>query len=98
MRKSMTWCAAFRAAGSPPMDRSPLWRATRGGRVWSAMPCMSILIRIPSPATAVVNRLGETAKAFAFGGEDMQRQLLEQDGIEFDADGRVKLDAYIWRP
>lgn len=50
------------------------------------------------PCYRVVNRLGETAKAFAFGGEDMQRQLLEQDGIEFDADGRVKLDAYIWRP
>lgn len=40
----------------------------------------------------VVNRNGETSKAFAFGGEDMQRMLLESEGIEFLPDGRVNLE------
>ncbi len=45
----------------------------------------------------VVNRFGETSKAFAFGGEDVQRQLLESEGVEFLPDGRVNLEKYIWR-
>ena len=45
----------------------------------------------------VVNRFGETSKAFAFGGEDVQRQLLENEGVEFLPDGRVDLEKYIWR-
>jgi len=48
----------------------------------------------PSPETIpcyrVVNRFGEVSKAFAFGGENAQRALLEQEGIIFDKKGRVK--------
>ena len=48
----------------------------------------------PSPETIpcyrVVNRKGEVSKAFAFGGESRQRQLLEQEGIIFDKKGCVK--------
>ena len=55
----------------------------------------------PDPETIkcyrVVNRFGETSKAFAFGGEDVQRQLLENEGVEFLPDGRVDLEKYIWR-
>lgn len=43
------------------------------------------------PCHRVVNRLGETSSAFAFGGEDMQKTLLEEEGIEFDSSGRVNL-------
>lgn len=50
------------------------------------------------PCYRVVNREGKTAKAFAFGGEDMQRAMLENDGIEFRSDGTVDLDKYLWRP
>lgn len=46
----------------------------------------------------VVNRNGETSKAFAFGGEDMQRMLLESEGIEFLPDGRVNLEKHLWQP
>ncbi len=48
----------------------------------------------PSPDTVacyrVVNRFGEVSKAFAFGGENVQRQLLLNEGIIFDKKGRVK--------
>ncbi|MBQ8427036.1 MAG: MGMT family protein [Clostridia bacterium] len=42
------------------------------------------------PCYRVVNRFGQTSKAFAFGGEDRQKQLLEQEGIIFDKKGCVK--------
>ncbi len=46
------------------------------------------------PCHRVVNRLGETAKTFAFGGEDVQRKLLEAEGIEFSKDGRIDLKRF----
>ena len=49
------------------------------------------------PCHRVVNRLGETSKAFAFGGEDMQRLLLEEEGIVFDENGKVSLERFQWR-
>ena len=49
------------------------------------------------PCHRVVNRLGETSSAFAFGGEDMQKTLLEEEGVEFDESGRVDLQKYQWR-
>ena len=47
------------------------------------------------PCYRVVNRFGEVSKAFAFGGENRQIELLEAEGIEF-VDGRVILDKYQW--
>lgn len=49
------------------------------------------------PCFRVVNRFGETSGSFAFGGPDEQRRLLELDGIEFESDGRIDLEKYIWR-
>ncbi len=48
------------------------------------------------PCHRVVNRFGETAKAFAFGGEDVQKNLLMQEGIEFSESGRVDLARFQW--
>lgn len=42
----------------------------------------------------VLNREGRTSKAFAFGGEDMQRKLLESEGVVFEEDGSVDLQKY----
>ncbi len=42
------------------------------------------------PCYRVVDRFGRVSKAFAFGGENVQRQLLEQEGIIFDEKGCVK--------
>ena len=47
------------------------------------------------PCYRVVNRFGEVSKAFAFGGENMQVELLKADGVEFDENGRVKKE-YFW--
>ncbi len=50
------------------------------------------------PCYRVVNRFGEVSKAFAFGGENMQIELLRADGIEVTDDGKiVNLNKYIWK-
>ena len=48
------------------------------------------------PCYRVVNREGRTSPAFAFGGEDVQRRLLEADGVPFLPDGRVDLAECAW--
>lgn len=52
----------------------------------------------PDPSTIpchrVVNREGKVADAFVFGGGKIQRQLLEQEGIIFDLNGRIDLEKY----
>ena len=47
------------------------------------------------PCYRVVNRFGEVSRAFAFGGENMQVELLKADGVEFDENGRVRKE-YFW--
>lgn len=49
------------------------------------------------PCYRVVTRDGRTSPAFAFGGGDMQRTLLEADGIAFLPDGRVDMERFCWR-
>ena len=46
------------------------------------------------PCHRVVNREGKVAPGFAFGGEGIQRQLLESEGIVFEPDGRIDLEKY----
>ena len=48
------------------------------------------------PCHRVVNRFGGTAAAFAFGGGDRQRELLEDEGVVFRADGTVDLARCLW--
>lgn len=48
------------------------------------------------PCHRVVTRDGRTAPAFAFGGADVQRALLEADGVGFLPDGRVDMARYRW--
>ncbi len=43
------------------------------------------------PCHRVVNKKGELASGYAFGGLDVQRQLLEQEGVKFE-NSRVKLE------
>lgn len=43
------------------------------------------------PCHRVVNKHGELAPGYAFGGLDVQRQLLEQEGVSFEK-SRVKLN------
>ena len=46
------------------------------------------------PCYRVVTKDGCLSPAFAFGGENAQRGLLEADGVEFDAEGRVIMEKY----
>jgi len=48
------------------------------------------------PCFRVVNREGRTAPAFAFGGADVQRALLEEEGVEFLANGNVDMQKFQW--
>ena len=48
------------------------------------------------PCFRVVNRFGEVSEAFAFGGKNRQVELLEQEGVEFGKDGRVK-PCFFWQ-
>ncbi len=48
------------------------------------------------PCHRVVNRFGETAAAFKFGGADIQRELLEKEGVTFLTDGKVDMKNCLW--
>lgn len=48
------------------------------------------------PCHRVVTKNGEVSKAFAFGGENMQRLMLTEEGVEFTPDGRVDLSRFLW--
>lgn len=47
------------------------------------------------PCHRVVDRFGSVSKAFAFGGENMQINLLKSEGVEI-TDGVVDLSIYQW--
>lgn len=49
------------------------------------------------PCHRVVNRNGELSGAFAFGGPDEQRRLLESEGIIFDDCGKINLEKFLWK-
>ena len=48
------------------------------------------------PCHRVVFRDGSLAPGFVFGGPDAQRAMLEEEGIGFDADGRVRMAEFQW--
>lgn len=50
------------------------------------------------PCYRVVTVRGEVSSAFAFGGENVQRALLREDGVEFDGYGRVKPEYFYGEP
>ncbi len=49
------------------------------------------------PCHRVVNALGRLSPAFAFGGENVQRGMLEKEGVEFLPNGCVDLKKCLWR-
>lgn len=51
---------------------------------------------IAIPCHRVVTKDGRVSAAFAFGGENMQRLLLSEEGIEFLDDGKIDMNKYEW--
>jgi methylated-DNA-protein-cysteine methyltransferase-like protein len=50
------------------------------------------------PAHRVVNRYGALTGKIHFGDPNLMEELLRNEGIEFDKNGCVRLDKYLWRP
>ena len=50
------------------------------------------------PWQRVINARGEVSPRAAPGWNQVQRQMLEHEGVTFDPGGRVSLERYRWRP
>jgi len=48
------------------------------------------------PCHRVVNRFGYLSGGFAFGGIEVQKQLLEKEGVVVSEDFKVDLRKYFW--
>ena len=88
------------------VQRIPRGKVSTYGRIAEACGCPRgaravgmALHRNPQPGEIpchrVVNREGRLAPAFAFGGQDAQRVLLEAEGVEVSPDGHVDLGVYL---
>jgi methylated-DNA-protein-cysteine methyltransferase-like protein len=53
--------------------------------------------RIDVPWHRVINARGEISPRSAGDSHELQRMLLEAEGVEFDLAGRVALNRYRWR-
>jgi methylated-DNA-protein-cysteine methyltransferase-like protein len=54
--------------------------------------------RADVPAHRVINSKGELTGSWAFGQRGRMRQLLEGEGVTFEADGHVDLARFGWNP
>lgn len=48
------------------------------------------------PCHRVVNRVGRLAPGFVFGGEDIQKEMLEAEGVAVDSEYLVDMNKYGW--
>lgn len=69
--------------GNPRMSR-------RVGQALHANPSFGDI-----PCHRVVFKNGELSPSFAFGGENVQRKMLEEEGVQFE-DNRVKQEYFIY--
>ncbi|MHB1686241.1 MAG: MGMT family protein [Ignavibacteriaceae bacterium] len=50
------------------------------------------------PCHRVVNRFGALTGRLHFGDIEIMEDLLRSEGVEFDKDGFVKIDKFLWKP
>ena len=80
--KVATYGDIARALGNPRMSQQVGW-ALHSNPTPIVVPCHR-----------VVNRYGALSPAFAFGGTNIQKELLENEGVEVDEDNTVDLEKY----
>ena len=49
------------------------------------------------PCHRVVNREGKLAPDYVFGGQEIQRGMLEKEGITFLENGCIDMEKHMWR-
>ncbi|HWT74850.1 MAG TPA: MGMT family protein [Mobilitalea sp.] len=49
------------------------------------------------PCHRVVNKEGHMAPGNVFGGQDVQRSVLEKEGITFLENGCINMEKHLWR-
>ena len=84
--KIATYGQLARLAGGPT-------RAREVGYAMAALPSGTRL-----PWQRVINARGEVSRRRRPGAELTQRMLLVQEGIRFDARGRVSMEQFQWSP
>ena len=82
--KVATYGQIARLTGNPRMSRQVGWALHVNPEPY-VIPCHRI-----------VNRLGQLAPAFAFGGEEVQKQLLLAEGVSFVDEYTVDMDKCKW--
>jgi methylated-DNA-protein-cysteine methyltransferase-like protein len=50
------------------------------------------------PCHRVVNKSGNMAREYAFGGQEIQRSLLEAEGVTFSINGLINMEENLWKP
>lgn len=83
--KVMTYGQIAAAAGSPRASRA-VGSAMRFAPEYLDLPCHR-----------VVNKAGDMAPDYAFGGADAQRERLEEEGVLFNMNGKVDMEKSIHR-
>lgn len=81
--KVASYGTVARLAGNPRMARQVGW-ALHVNPFEGVVPCHRVVMKD-----------GSLSKGFAFGGEEVQRALLEKEGVGFDAQGRVRKEFFV---
>lgn len=50
------------------------------------------------PCHRVVTKSGTMAPGYAFGGADIQRVLLEKEGVTFKENDCIDIEKHLWKP
>lgn len=82
--KVVTYGDVAKALGSPRASRQVGW-ALHSNPAFGEIPCHRVLFAD-----------GRLTQGFAFGGADVQRALLQNDGVEVSEDYKVDLKKYRW--
>ena len=82
--KVSTYGDIARAIGAPRCSRQVGW-ALHVNPQQGIIPCHRVIFSD-----------GRLSYGFAFGGIDMQRYLLESEGVEVSSDNKVDLNKYRW--